>query len=232
VWGEFGSIVACSEWIGGREVNGPGRSARRRCAAHCGDVKDAHEGSSKTMNTEALAESPIGRIFVGLMAAIMESRLRYKLFGPGKILAGAGVRPGTRILEVGCGTGFFTLAAARMVGEQGSLIAMDMLQASVDLVEKRVQAAGLSNVEVIQGDALDTKLESASCDQALIFGIIPAPMLPMEKLLAEMHRILRPGGMLAVWPPSWVHNPIVKSERFRYINMRSGVSNYQKIDEA
>src|SRR3972149_10768034 len=96
------------------------------------------------MNTEALAKSPIGQKFIKVMAAIMESRLRYKFFGPTKILQGAGIRPGMKVLEVGCGTGFFTLTAAQMLGEQGSLIAMDMLPISVEAVTKKVQAAGLS----------------------------------------------------------------------------------------
>ncbi|MCL4296351.1 MAG: methyltransferase domain-containing protein [Anaerolineae bacterium] len=183
------------------------------------------------MNTEALAKSPIGRIFIRLMAAIMESRLRYKFFGPTKILQGAGIRPGMRVLEVGCGTGFFTITAGRMLGEQGSLIAMDMLPQSVEAVTKKVQAAGLSNVQIIKGDALDTKLEKESLDEVIIFGVIPAPMLPLEKLLAEMHRILRPGGVMAVWPPSWVHQSIVQSRWFKFIDKQNNVSNYQRVEQ-
>ena len=183
------------------------------------------------MNTESLAKSPLGQIFIRLMAAIMESRLRYKFFGPTKILQGAGIRSGMKVLEVGCGTGFFTLTAARMLGEQGSLIAMDMLPQSVEAVAKKVQTAGLSNVQVIKGDALDTKLEPESFDEILIFGVIPAPMLPMEKLLAEMHRILKPGGVMAVWPPSWVHHSIVQSGWFKYINKQNNVSDYQRVDK-
>ena len=182
------------------------------------------------MNTEALAKSPIGQIFIRLMAAIMESRLRYKFFGPTKILQGAGIHSGMKVLEVGCGTGFFTITAARMLGEQGALIAMDLLPQSVEAVAKKVQAAGLSNVQVIKGDALDTKLESESLDEILIFGVIPAPMLPMEKLLVEMHRILRSGGVMAVWPPSWVHQSIVQSGWFTYIDKQNNVSNYQRAD--
>jgi ubiquinone/menaquinone biosynthesis C-methylase UbiE len=183
------------------------------------------------MNTEALAKSHIGQIFIRVMAAIMESRLRYKFFGPTKILQGAGIRPGTKVLEVGCGTGFFTITAARMLGEQGALIAMDLLPQSVEAVAKKVQAAGLSNVQVIKGDALDTKLESESLDEILIFGVIPAPMLPMEKLLVEMHRILRSGGVMAVWPPSWVHQSIVQSGWFKYIDKQNKVSNYRRVDK-
>jgi demethylmenaquinone methyltransferase/2-methoxy-6-polyprenyl-1,4-benzoquinol methylase len=168
---------------------------------------------------------------IRVMAAIMESRLRYKFFGPTKILKGAGIRPGMKVLEVGCGTGFFTLTAARMLGEQGSLIAMDMLPISVEAVTKKVQAAGLSNAQVIKRDALETHLEQESLDEVLIFGVIPAPMLPMDQLLVEIHRILRPGGVMAVWPPSWVHQSIVQSVWFKYIDKRNSVSNYQRVDK-
>lgn len=183
------------------------------------------------MNTEALAKSPIGRIFIRVMAIIMESRLRYKFFGPAKILQGAGIRPGMKVLEIGCGTGFFTITAGRMLGDQGCLIAMDMLPQSVEAVTKKVQAAGLRNVQIIKGDALDTKLEKESLDEVIIFGVIPAPMLPLEKLLTEMHRILKPGGVMAVWPPSWVHQSIIQSGWFKYIDKQNNVSNYQRIDK-
>ena len=161
----------------------------------------------------------------------MESRLRYKLFGPTKILQRAGICPGMKVLEVGCGTGFFTLTAAQLLGEQGSIIAMNLLPISVDAVTKKVQAVGLSNVQVIKGDALETKFEKESLDEVIIFGVIPAPMLPMEELLVEMHRILRPGGVMAVWPPLWVHQSIVQSGWFKYIDKQDKVSNYQRVDK-
>jgi ubiquinone/menaquinone biosynthesis C-methylase UbiE len=50
------------------------------------------------------------------------------------------------------------------------------------------------NVQVVQGDALHTRLAAESMDAALIFGVIPAPMVPMEQLLSEMRRILKLGG--------------------------------------
>jgi ubiquinone/menaquinone biosynthesis C-methylase UbiE len=182
------------------------------------------------MDTEALTKSPIGRIFIRVVAAIMESRLRYKFFGPTKILNGAGIMPGMKVLEVGCGTGFFTVPAGRMLREQGSLIAMDVLPASVEAVMRKVEETGLRNVQVIKGDALDTKLERESLDEVIIFGVIPAPMLPMEKLLVEMHRILRPGGTLAVWPPSWVHRSIANSRWFEFVGKQNSVYNYRRVD--
>jgi hypothetical protein len=53
------------------------------------------------MNTQALGQTPIGQLFIRMMATIMESRLRYKLFGPTKILQGAGICPGVPDLPRG-----------------------------------------------------------------------------------------------------------------------------------
>ncbi|MBN2098297.1 MAG: hypothetical protein JW753_01725 [Dehalococcoidia bacterium] len=71
------------------------------------------------MNIETFARTKIGRLFTRMMAAVMESRLRYRFFGPMRILQGAEIRPGQRVLEIGCGTGFFTIPAARLIGDQG-----------------------------------------------------------------------------------------------------------------
>jgi len=180
------------------------------------------------MNTEAFANTKIGQTFIRIMAVIMESRFRYRFFGPMKILEGADIRPGQKVLEVGCGTGFFTIPAARVIGDQGCLVAMDILPISVETVAKKVQAANLNNVRVIKADALDTQLEAESMDTIMIFGVIPAPMLPMDKLLTEMHRILKPGGTMAVWPPSWVHQSILQSGLFTYSIKRNNVSNYKR----
>jgi len=163
-----------------------------------------------------------------VMAAVMESRVRYRFFGPAHILQGSDIQPGQSVLEIGCGTGFFTLPAARLLGDQGSLVAMDVLPMSVDAVTKKVQAANLNNVRVVQGNALNTQLAVESVDTVLIFGVIPAPMLPLDQLLSEMHRILKPGGIMSVWPTSWVHQTIVQSGLFTLSSKRHGVSNYKR----
>jgi ubiquinone/menaquinone biosynthesis C-methylase UbiE len=180
------------------------------------------------MNTEAFANTKIGQTFIRMMGAIMESRLRYRFYGPMKILQGAEIRSGQRVLEVGCGTGFFTITAAQLIGNQGTLVAMDVLPVSVETVSKKVQAAGLNNVRVVKGDAMDTKLDSQSMDAVLLFGVIPAPMLPLDRLVPEMHRILKAGGTMAVWPSIWVHRSILQSGLFTYSCKRNNVSHYKR----
>jgi ubiquinone/menaquinone biosynthesis C-methylase UbiE len=180
------------------------------------------------MNTEAFANSKIGQLFIRIIAAIMESRFRYRFFGPMKILRGADIHPCQTVLEVGCGTGFFTIPAAQLIGDQGSLVAMDVLPVSIEAVSRKVQAANLKNVRVVKGDAIDTKLDPESMDTVLLFGVLPAPMLPLNRLLPEMHRILKPGGIMAVWPPSWVTRSIPRSGLFTFVCKRNSVFNFRR----
>ena len=56
---------------------------------------------------------------------------------PMKTLQGAGIQPGQRVLEVGCGTGFFTIPAAQMIGEEGCLAAMDALSILLNRYQKK-----------------------------------------------------------------------------------------------
>jgi len=180
------------------------------------------------MKIEAFANSKIGQLFIRVIAAAMESRFRYRFFGPMKILQGADIHPGQTVLEVGSGTGFFTVTAAQLIGDQGCLVAMDVLPMSIEAVSKKVQTANLKNVRVVKGDAMNTMLDSASMDAVLLFGVIPAPMLPLNRLLPEMHRILKPGGTMAVWPPIWIRQSILRSGLFTYACKRNGVFNFRR----
>lgn len=182
------------------------------------------------MNTETFAGSPVGRAFTKLLAGAMESRFRYRFFNPVSILQGVDGLPGRAVLEVGCGTGFFTIPAARMIGDQGSLLAMDVLAESVDLVSRKVQAAGLRNVRVVKGNVLNTDLEAEGFHAVFLFGMIPAPMLPLTPLLTEIHRVLKPEGTLAVWPPvpGWLPHSVLRTGLFTSGIRRNGVYNFKR----
>ena len=181
------------------------------------------------MTVERFANTKIGRLVIRIIARLMESRLRYRFFGPERIVGGADLQPGMTVLELGCGTGFFTPTIARAIGERGTLIAMDVLPESVEAVSEKVRALGLENVRVIQGDALDTRLDDESIDAVLLFGVIPAPMVPLDRLLPEMGRVLKPGGVLAVWPASWMRRSIPRSGLFSFAGKRYGVIHFRRI---
>jgi len=183
------------------------------------------------MDAEQLGKSRFLNLLFKPSGMVMESRLRRRLFDPRKTLRGADLKPRQVVLEVGCGTGFFTLLAAEMIGDDGHLIAMDPLSGFVKRVSEKVKDAGLMNVEVIRRDALNTRLASASVDVVLLFGVVPYPTIPLSRLLPEMHRVLRQEGTLAVWlyPVSFgVPTSILKSGLFTDIGKKDGVYRYRR----
>ena len=163
----------------------------------------------------------------------MGSRFRQWLMDPVKTLQIADIQPAQTILEVGCGTGFFTIPTAQMIGDQGRLVAMDASSGFLEAVARKVKKANLNNVRIVQRDALDTGSETASIDKVLLFGVIPFPLLPLDRLLPEMHRVLKPEGTMAIWlwPPlvhSWVPKSILRSGLFEYTGKGEGVYNYRR----
>jgi demethylmenaquinone methyltransferase/2-methoxy-6-polyprenyl-1,4-benzoquinol methylase len=189
------------------------------------------------MDTEDLGNSKILNMLFKPAGLMMGSKLRKAMMDPVRTLQGADIQTGQNILEVGCGTGFFTIPAAEMVGDQGSLIAMDVSSGFIEQLTAKVEKAELKNVQIVKKDALKTGLDDASIDKVLLFGVIPFPLLPLDFLLPEMHRVLVPDGTMSVWlfPPlvhSWVPGTIVESGLFSSTNIHNGVYNYQRISHA
>ena len=107
------------------------------------------------------------------------------------------IRPGDRVLDVGAGSGSDTLTAARLVGPQGKVFALDMTQAMLAKLRGNATQAEVKNVEVIEGNAETIPLPGASVDVVTSNGVLNlVPDKP--KVFAEIHRVLRPGGRLQI----------------------------------
>jgi ubiquinone/menaquinone biosynthesis C-methylase UbiE len=122
----------------------------------------------------------------------------YGLFvNPYGRLTEAGVKRGQRVLEVGCGPGFFTIPAAKIVGEAGCVYAVDINPTAVKHVNRKIMREGLTNVEVKLADAAETGLPKESVDVAFLFSVIHS-LRNLNKVLSEMHRVLKTDGILSV----------------------------------
>lgn len=116
------------------------------------------------------------------------------------LLDSVGLRPGDSAIDLGCGPrGVIDLLAER-VAPGGRVVGLDADPAHVAMASEFVASQGLSDVEVVRGDARDTGLESGSFD--LVHGrtlLITVPQ-PAE-VLAEMVRLARPGGWVVGLEP-------------------------------
>jgi ubiquinone/menaquinone biosynthesis C-methylase UbiE len=178
----------------------------------------------------SFGDSAIAHSLFRLMAPVMESPLRRRLSDPVRTLRGAGVRSGQELLEVGCGTGFFTLHAAVLVGDSGRVYAVDAHPLAIEQVASKIRDAGVANVSLIKADAIRTGLADGCIDVALLLGVIPSPTLSLPRLLPEMVRLLKPEGTVAVWTafPWWSPRSVTRCGLFTYAGRASGVHTFRK----
>ena len=116
------------------------------------------------------------------------------------LLAQAALVPGERVLDVACGTGLVSAAAAQAVGARGSVLGTDLSGAMVEAAARRARDAALHPLRFARMDAEEIELPDASVDVVLCaLGLMYLP--DPARALREMRRVLRPGGRLgvAVW---------------------------------
>ncbi len=112
----------------------------------------------------------------------------------------AGVRPGSRVLDVAAGYGEPALTAARKAGPEGGVVATDISAEMLAFGRDRAAAAGLDNVEFIESDASGLDFPQASFDAAVSrWGIIFEP--DAEAAAGRIRGFLRPGARIAI--SSW-----------------------------
>ncbi len=113
------------------------------------------------------------------------------------LLDRVGIQPGERVLELGPGPGTFIMEAARRVGPEGRIIAVDIQSEMIAQVNRRVREAGLTNVETHVAGAYELPLDDASVDRAFLVTVLPE--IPNQaRALAELYRVLKPDGVLSI----------------------------------
>jgi ubiquinone/menaquinone biosynthesis C-methylase UbiE len=104
-------------------------------------------------------------------------------------------RAGERVLEVGPGTGYYTLDIAEWVGDQGTVEIFDIQQEMLDHTMRRGGERGFANLRPTQGDAQSLPYEDDSFDAAVLVTVL-GEIPDQDAALRELKRVLKPGGRL------------------------------------
>lgn len=135
--------------------------------------------------------------FAFWIITIMHDNPLLPLFrNPYKLLKSAGLKPAQKVLEVGCGPGFFTIPAAKIVGASGLIYAVDVHPLAIKRVQKKIERERIENAKPLLTNASDTGLPDQSIDLAFVFGLRYIAG-GLENLLAEMHRVIKLKGILS-----------------------------------
>ena len=147
-------------------------------------------------------ESNLGFRLMAFGYKIRDLRLPRK-----NILKEVGIKPGFRVLDYGCGPGSYTVPLAELVGESGKVYALDIHPLAIQKVKNIASKRELANVETILSDC-QTGLPDNSLDVVLLYDIFHHLGDP-DRILKELHRVLKPEGVLSFSDHHLKENEIV-----------------------
>jgi predicted methyltransferase len=113
------------------------------------------------------------------------------------VMTALAIGEGSRVADVGAGSGYFTEHLAREVGAGGRVFAVEISESSLSQLGRLAEREGLDNIEVVRGEIDDPRLPEQSLDAVLVVDAYHE-MTEYEAMLSGMFRALRPGGRLVI----------------------------------
>jgi arsenite methyltransferase len=134
--------------------------------------------------------------FVGYPAAVLDAvpaTAVESFAGVGYPFSASVIRPGDVVLDIGSGSGTDTFISSRLVGPSGRVIGLDITEAMRDKLRSIADQIGITNVEILEGNAEEIPLNAASVDVVTSNGVLN--LVPdKSRAVAAIGRVLRPGG--------------------------------------
>ena len=142
-----------------------------------------------------------GRVFAPVMgvggAGWLERPEREAEEAPSKALAALELKPGMVVADIGAGSGYYTSRMAKLVGATGRVYATDIQPGMIELLNRRIQAEGLTNVTPVLGAMEDPKLPDGSIDLAIMVDVYHEMQNP-QVFLQKLRQVFKPGGRLVL----------------------------------
>lgn len=123
---------------------------------------------------------------------------------PNNIVASMGLSRGDVVADFGCGSGYYVVPAAQVVGQDGLVYAVDIQSSMCAVTQSSAKMHNLKNVRVVQTDLTQPlkEIDATSCD-AVIVGSVLHQVGNAELVLRNAYKVLKTGGKLLVieWKP-------------------------------
>jgi ubiquinone/menaquinone biosynthesis C-methylase UbiE len=142
------------------------------------------------------------RLFNASLADRLDDPERLRWLPPAMVIGALAVQPGDSIIDIGAGTGYFSLPLAQAVAPLGLVYEVDCQAEMLGHLQFKLDKGSISNIRVINADADSTGLPNASCD--LVFmAQVWHEFVDRSAVLREAKRIVKAGGRVAVldWRP-------------------------------
>lgn len=152
--------------------------------------------ASAPARAPAESDRPKSQPYAGDLS-IFEDPQRAEKLHVDRVMDVLAIREGSRVADVGAGSGWFTVRAARRAGASGKVFAVDINRDYLDYIAKRATKEGLGNVETVLGTEDDAKLPSASVDAVLILKTYHEIARPVT-LMSRLRPALRPGALVGI----------------------------------
>jgi ubiquinone/menaquinone biosynthesis C-methylase UbiE len=124
-----------------------------------------------------------------------------RFLDPVRVLTTIKLSEGDFFMDAGCGDGYLSLAASKIVGDEGQIFSVDSYQESLDILIEKIQKEGINNINVIAAD-FTTKipLDDDSVDLCMMANVFHGFFFndEVKEALGEIRRLLKPEGRLAV----------------------------------
>jgi len=131
------------------------------------------------------------------LVPLLENPYFETVAGATVLLERAEIRAGMCVLDAGCGPGRVTLPVAAAVGPAGRVVALDTQAGMLEKLRRRLQAKGVTNVELLHAGLGEGNLEENQFDVALLVTVL-GEIRDKPSALRELFRALRPGGVVSV----------------------------------
>ena len=166
------------------------------------------------------------------LAFLLEFNLRRFILSPERLADRLELQEASRVLELGPGPGYFSRAVARRI-PRGYLMLIDLQLEMLQKVRGKLARAGLGNVGFAQANGTALPLPSGTWDCVFLVAVLGEVSDP-SSCLQEIHRLLRPGGLLSVTEqpgdPDFIALPdarkLVEGVGFRFEKVYGGGKNY------